>query len=276
MSTETTASLPLQSNGPVPLYYQLELRLRSDIAAGVLAPGQELPGENHLAQQFNISRITVRRALERLEEDGLIVRRRGARTTVAPNLPLPQKIERDPQRVLSFEDEMRRLGLDPRARVLEVATGAPPAWVASLLGLRDGEAAVRIERLGLSGGMPLWLESRYHPLDVGEALLETDLSAASIHKLLESDLGLSVSGEEAYLEATIANSRQAQLLRVEVGDPLLLNQSVTFAGGRPVEALRSYMRADSYRIAIRMRPDQKQPGFGLSTREMHVVGAAAD
>jgi GntR family transcriptional regulator len=255
----------LRVDEPVPLYYQLELALRRRIESGELAPGSVLPGEHLLAERFGVSRITVRHALDRLEEDGLIVRRRGARTVIAPNPLLQPKVERNPTKLFGFEDDMLRLGLRPRARLLEATTGAPPGWAASLLGLPPGADIVRIRRLGTSDGVPLWVESRFFPPDVGAAVLGTDLTAVSVRRVVERELGLRIERTEAELEAAVATRRQAELLGLAPGAPLLQNRSVAWAEGRgPVEVTLAHWRGDRYKLVLRAGRQDEQPSLELA------------
>lgn len=253
----------MQPDGPVPLYYQLELMLRELIESGQWKPGGELPSEHEMAQQFNVSRITVRRTLDRLEEDGLIVRRRGARTTLAANITYQAKNQQPAGDFRGFEDELRRQGLSPQAIVLETTVGAPPPSIATSLELPPGEEVVRIRRLGNSDGNPLWVESRYFPLPIGRSLIDADLSRDSILTLFR-ELGLHVGDVEAHVQAVVATPRQAQLLNLPAGAPLLLHESITFVEGRrPAQILRAYLRGDRYELVLHARPRADHSGLAL-------------
>lgn len=262
---------------PVPLYYQLELALRERIEAGKYDTGEPIPGEQDLAEQFQVSRITVRRALDRLEEDGLILRRRGARTQVVPGTTRRSKApERSPD-FRGFEDEMQRLGLEPHAKVLESTVGAPSPLISALLAVPSGENVVRIRRLGIAKGIPLWIESRYFPLSVGQALLGADVAGQSIQRLLSSKLGLTIARVEAQLEAVAATARQAQLLELATGSPLLLHQSVTFqSDGHPIQVLRAYLRGESYKLVLRAVPNADKAGLELTGGGYLVGGGPLD
>ncbi len=254
----------LRASEPVPLYYQLELLLREQIESGRLHPGDPLPGEFLLADQFSVSRVTVRRALNRLEEDGLIVRRRGARTLISPNLAPQQRRQRDSSTFRGFEDELRRVGLHVDARILESADGAAPPRIAALLEIPAGEEVLRIRRLGSSHDMPLWLELRYFPLAIGRRLLDFDPASDSILVLLQRKLGLQIEQVQAQLQAVVASQRQAQLLSVEPGAPLFLHQSVTFACGQgPVQVVLAYLRGDCYRLDLQAVPRPQESGLEL-------------
>ena len=254
----------LQLGDPVPLYYQLELLLRDEIETGRLAAGEALPGENLLAAQFNVSRITVRKALDRLEEDGLIIRRRGARTLVSRDSRLQRREHSNPGVFGSFEDELRRLGLPVEVTVLESTQGAVPARIASLLEIPTGETVLRIRRLGSSRGTPLWLELRYFPLDVGQRLLAADPTSGSMPVILQERLGFRVQEVRAQLQAVAATQKQAELLGIEIGFPLFRHQSVTMVSGRkPVQVYLAHLRGDFYRLDLLALPRVGAHGLEL-------------
>ena len=132
----------LDPQDPMPLYYQLELNLRRQIEEGLLLPGSPLPSETYLAHDYNVSRITVRRALDRLEEDGLITCRQGKRTKVSPRYTPSDPDKTNKPDFRGFEDELRRLELHPVAEVLEATAGFPTKLVSNLLGLSATEKIV--------------------------------------------------------------------------------------------------------------------------------------
>lgn len=254
----------LRAKGPLPLYYQLELQIRRRVETGELRPGDELPSENSLSEELGVSRITIRRAWDRLEEDGLIVRRRGARTRVASHLPRYTRRSEFAGEFRGLEDELRQRGLSPRARILEIIEGAPPEHVRQALELQGGTDIVRIRRVGFLEEVPIWTESRYFPLDVGRALDIEMLSHASALTALAA-IGNSVEQVEMRVEAVTATPRQASLLGVAAGDPLLLHESLAVAvGGRPVQVTRVYLRGDFYSLVLHARPKGDMDGLHIT------------
>lgn len=249
----------LNPQAPMPLYYQLEMALRRLIEDGVLLPGIPLDSETQLAQDYSVSRITVRRALDRLEEDGLITRRQGKRTRVSPGyIPTDPDRSKKPD-YRGFEDELRRLELHPVAEVLEATTGTPTKLVAKLLNLSANDRIVRIRRRGLVGDKPLWLEARYFPIDVGRPLLEIDPASDSMLNLMESVAGVEIASVDATIKAVAASRRQAKLLEVEDCDPLFLHESVTLdIDGRRVQFLQAFLRADFYQLKLEAVPAERQ------------------
>ena len=252
----------LQRGEPVPLYYQVEVALRRAIEAGQMPDGR-LPTEEELVERYGVSRITIRTALRRLEEDGLIERHRGRGTFVRADSVA--KIERHPGRLLGFEQDLRRQGATPSISVLRVERVEPPAVVARLLGMRADETGYRVRRLGRVDGEALWLESRYYSEPVGARLAEQDLSAASLTNLLEQCLGVHVAGARLRVEAGSANARQARELEVRKGHPLLVNQFAFMdMEGRALEVLHAAFRGDRYAFSFDLSPG--------SSLETHVGG----
>ncbi len=260
----------LDTKTPVSLYYQLELRLRREFAGDDFSPGAPISSENELAQQYGVSRVTVRRALDRLEEDGLIVRRRGARTVLSQ---LAKSVLADHQprsEFRGFEDELRVGGITPEAELLEITEEQAPEFVTAQLALPGDSIVVRIRRLGRAGSNPLWLESRFFPADLGRRIAKADLVHESILSVIRN-AGLDVSRVEMQLRSVQATARQAKLLGTELTQPLLLHESVTYVeGDRPVQVTRVYLRGDLYRVVLHARAHDDGPGLEL-TRGGYVV-----
>jgi GntR family transcriptional regulator len=254
----------LQSNSPLTLYYQLELLIRERIESGELQLGESLPSENALAEMYNVSRITVRKAFDRLEEDGLIIRRRGARTILSPNITFRPKGEGHQGDFRGFEDELRNIGFSPNATILEINEGVPPSFIAALLELPSDKEAVRIRRLGKVEEHPLWMESRYFPLDVGRALVKADLNKGSILTLI-NEIGQKVTDVEMHVQAVVATPRQAQLLEIPANEALLLHQSVSYTEDRRVvQVARVYLRSDRYKLVLNAIPQKNSTGLALT------------
>jgi len=237
----------IDRNRPIPLYYQLELLLREQIDAGAWTSGTRVPAESDLAKRYGVSRITVRMALERLEDDGLIERQRGRGTFVHANAGALTKIERDPGNLFAFEEDILRQGFEPTTRVLAIEEGPPPARLGWLLRLDPDESAVRLRRLGSADGQPLWLESRYFPLAIGRSLQSGDLTTPSISRLIEATCGRQITSTRLRIGAAAATATQAHQLDTTPGAPMLLNEFVFYdQQGSPVQALHAFFRADRY------------------------------
>jgi GntR family transcriptional regulator len=239
----------LERKTPVPLYHQLELHLRAAIDSGAYLPGDRLPTESELQAAYNVSRVTVRTALKRLEEDGLVSTQRGRGTFVTSQAADAQKIVRNPARLLSFEEDLTRYG-PLRVDVLAVELYPAPQRIASLLDVELGTELTRIRRVGSVGDSPLWFESRYFHPDYGTVLGEEELQSASVTALLETMTGLHVGSSRLRISAGAATREQAKHLELEPGEPVLINEFGVYAEGRPIEAARAIFRGDRYAFAL--------------------------
>ncbi len=253
----------LDTKAPVSLYYQLELKLRQEFAGGDYKAGVPIPGENELAAKYGVSRVTVRRALDRLEEDGLVIRRRGARTVLSSLVDRLSAPGDSHSQFRGFEEELRVGGLEPQADLLEATEGEAPESVAAKLGLECHDIVVRIRRLGRAGDKPLWLESRFFPLELGRVIAKADLAHQSILGLIRS-AGFDVVRVEMDIRPVQPTLRQAAMLGVEAAQPLLLHESVSYIeGDRPVQIVRVHLRGDLYSVALQGRPNDDMPGLQL-------------
>ncbi len=265
LKRERHSGAALARHQPVPLYYQLETLLRKAIETGEYESGVTLPTEGELATRHGISRVTVRQALQRLEDDGLIVRQRGKRTIVAQGGRAKGRIERNLTNIRGFEEDMLRLGLNPRAEILEVETVTAQGSLIELLGVPRDVELLRVRRRGLSNSKPLWLESRYFPMDIGSALLASDeLSAAAVMPLVEKHSGYSITDIEITLEAAVATERQAGLLGIPLASPIhRYEKRVIGSKSKVLLYMRAAFPAGYFRFTY---SHHAQPGLALNTK----------
>jgi GntR family transcriptional regulator len=211
-------------------------------------PDGRLPTEEDLAKQYQVSRLTVRSALRRLEEDGLIERRRARGTFVCREALA--KLVRDHAR-FGFEEDLRRHGGTPAVELLSIERVESPKFVAECLQIATNEPIYLVRRLGRVDGEPLWLERRYFPLDIGAKLVEHDLTDGSTTQLLEQVLGVRITSARMQIDAAVANARQARYLAVRKGHPLLVSHVTSYdATGHPLQLMRAAFRGDRYAIAL--------------------------
>ena len=254
----------LERQQPVPLYYQLELHLREAIESGRFRPGEQMPPENELSRLYGVSRVTVREALRRLEEDGILSRTPRRGTIVLPEAIEGRKIERNPARLLGFEEDIARYGLKPRVELLALEPYPVPDRIAALLELSPGHKVVRARRLGWAGETPLWVESRYFPPRTAESVTPEDLARTSVTTFLHAVKGLNITSTRLRITAGAASASQAKLLNVEPGDPVLINEFAFFeASGCPVEAARAVYRADRYAFTFEAGPASRSGEIAL-------------
>lgn len=212
---------------PVPLYIQIDEELRGQIESGDLGPLAQVPSETDLAEHFRVSRMTARKALDRLVADGMLFRQPGKGTFVAPT-----KIAHGASQGLSFSDAMSAQGRTTETRVLEAEIVAAPSNVARALSLPPGAQAIFLRRLRVVDGQPAAIHLSYMPSRLS-ALLEFDLSG-SLSQLM-SRVGARVERSEDSVEAVLATGEEAALLEVPQGSPLVLISGTAYsAGNEPI------------------------------------------
>ena len=231
-----------ERSAPVPLYYQLKEWLSSRILSGDLAPGTRLPGEYELCEKLGISRGVVRQALSELRYEGLVHRARGKGTFVSE----PKTTEGLIEGLRGLADDAALRGKRIESKVLLRRVGPASAAVASALELTPGDPVVEIERLRALDGVPQVLVLTYLPATMVPGLLDHELGGQeSLYRVLREEYGLSILSSVRRVEAIVADSREARLLQVSTGDPLLVLRSVGYTTGRrPFDYFIAHHRGD--------------------------------
>src|SRR5579875_1392771 len=155
-----------------PIYLRLRELLRSSIASGTWKPGQAIPSEPLLAEQFGVARMTVRQAIDGLIHEGLLVRVRGSGTFVTQF-----RVERELSRLHGFSEDMRARSMAPSARMLAREVVPAPVEVSQHLSLGRREAVIYLQRLRLADGLPMAVETSYLNYEFCRGVLDADLEA---------------------------------------------------------------------------------------------------
>lgn len=223
-------------------------RQLQDLVATTLRPGDALLGERQLEEQFGVSRITVRRAISDLVQDGALVRIKGKGTFVSHGLV------RSTLHLASFNEDMRAAGFEPSTRVITATTAEPAAAAAEHLGLGPGQDAYQVRRLRLANGAPVSVDESWLPPRLLPDLLSEDLTG-SLYRVLAAS-GHPVQHVEQTVEAAAAPEETAALLDIEPGAPVLLFRRRSFTGeddpGTPIEYSISTYRSDRYQVSMRL------------------------
>ncbi|MFV1949741.1 MAG: GntR family transcriptional regulator [Anaerolineales bacterium] len=234
-------NLPIDRNSLIPFYIQVIDSLTEYIDNNHLPPGHQLPGEADLCQSFNVSRTVIRQALQELEYKGLIYKEKGRGTFVAE----PKIHEGLFQELTGFYQDMVAKGHRPMTDVLKQEKVLATKKVAAFLDLTPGTAVIQIDRLRFINQEPIVYVTTYLPFDLCPALLDVDLSNQSLYAYLEQEHGLLIARGKRFLEAVIANQLEAELLKIDIGAPLLLLNSVSYLpDGKPIEYFHAVHRGD--------------------------------
>ena len=222
------------------------LLLQEEILRGQHAPGGLLDGEQKLAQRLGVSRVTIRRALDALAQDGMITRRAGSGTVVQAQASQPP-VRAD---FTTLIPQLVEFDQKTTARLLSFSYGTAPASVAEAMGLPlDGRVQTAV-RVRLAQGRPFSHLTTYVPEAIAENYTEADLASTPLFRLLERS-GVSIERAHQSVSATLAAPDVADVLGLSVGAPVLsLNRVVMDDKGQGVEYLSALYRPDMFRLEM--------------------------
>jgi len=228
---------PLDPKSSLPLYQQLQRTLREAIDKRVLSPDDALPAERELADDLAVSRITVRKAIDGLVSEGLLVRRQGSGNFVSA------RIEKNFAKLTSFSEDMRARGRNPRSVWLKRSEGTVTPEEALTLRLSPGTPVFRFHRIRFADDAPMALE--YCTVEAS-ALRSIKAVDASLYEALEKTGHRPVRALQR-LRAVLLTTEQAKLLKSHEGEAGLMVERVGFLNdGRAIEFSQSYYRGDTY------------------------------
>ncbi|HET9329822.1 MAG TPA: GntR family transcriptional regulator [Steroidobacteraceae bacterium] len=227
----------LDDKSSLPLYQQLQRALRQAIESRVLGPDDALPPERDLALDFSVSRITVRKAIDGLVSEGMLVRRQGSGTFVCA------RVEKNFSKLTSFSEDMRARGRNPRSVWLRKSAGTVSPEEALTLRASPGTPVYRFHRIRFADDAPMALE---YATILAECLPSLEAVESSLYAALEHAGNRPVRALQR-LRAVLFTAEQAQLLHAQEKDPGLLVERLGFLkDGRAAEFTQSYYRGDTY------------------------------
>jgi GntR family transcriptional regulator len=233
------SGVSLDRNSPVPLYHQAARALEEAIEDGRLPRGSRLESELDLAEQLGISRPTMRVAIKQLVDKGLLIRRRGLGTTVAPK-PVRRAVA-----LTSLYDDLKESGQEPKTRVLALEETLCPPEIAEQLGLGPAAPVLSLDRLRIAGSDPIALMHNVVPVGLLKIEKE-DLERTGLYELFRQS-GIAPHVATQRVGARKADTRDAELLEIEPGDPVLTMERTAYdTSGRPIEYGSHCYPAESY------------------------------
>jgi GntR family transcriptional regulator len=229
----------------LPAYQRIQSALRKRIDSGQLHPGDPVPSERDLAKIHHVSLMTARHALASLELEGLVERRRGIGTFVAP-----PKIHFN--KLMSYTEQMAARSLTAGAKVLFAKIVDNENEAAARLSLPPTSSLLKFERLRHAAGEPFALETCY--LNAAEflALLDAPIGRDSLFGILERDFHVELGYADEEVDATAADPRIAELLAIPRREPLLrIRQVIYSAKGKAIMYVLGFYRSDRHNLVIR-------------------------
>ncbi len=241
----------------VPLHRQLFLVLHDEIARGALAPGEALPTEQALCDQFGVSRITVRRALADLAEQGYIERRQGVGSFVRQR---GHSDEVPP--VGSYMDSLRQAQFQTSIDVVEHDTRTPSA-IGDALGVTGEMLHILRVRRERRTHEPLMVTEAWLPTDLADTLITSALRRTPLYELLAT-AGVVVDRMQHEITAEIAGPRNARLLNTAIGSALLRVNRLAFVAGSPHHYVSILLSPNRSRVLLSQTAAELQTGDGLA------------
>lgn len=247
---------------PLPLYHQLQGVLKAEIESGKWRPDEQLPNEARLAERFEVSKITVRQALQELAELGYIRRDHGRGTFIAR-----RKFDEGPRELTSFTEEMRRHDLAAASRILGQRVAAADVRTANALRLPARSRVFVLKRVRLADGEPISLQTAHIPAAFVPGIRIAE--GASLYDVLQSQYHLYAARARETYSVAAAAAPAAKLLGIPARTPVFAVERVTLLPNeKPFEFVQSIIRGDKYSIVLDLVKD------GAEQRKLTLRGAA--
>lgn len=227
-----------------PRYIKIHNEIQSRIEKGYWQVGQRIPAERELAQEFMVSRMTLRQALQTLVDEGILERRIGAGTFVAQ-----RKIQDKMSGITSFTELTRRQGKVPSSQTVSYLVTEPSLSEAEKLKLAENQKILRMERIRFADDEPICFEVAALPFDMVADYRQSQVTT-SLYQTLADD-GLQIGRAQQTVSATVASERIAELLKVKRGSAILMLRQVTaLKDGRPFEYVRTHYAGDRFEFYL--------------------------
>jgi GntR family transcriptional regulator len=237
--------MPERRRDGLPAYQKIQRAIRLRIESKQLKPGDAVSSERELARLHNVSLMTARHALATLELEGVVERRRGAGTFVAP-----PRIQFN--KLMSYTEQMASRGLTPSSKVINAKIVEDEQEIAARLGLPATGRMVKLERVRLTSDEPFAMETCYLPAAEFGGLVNAPLGRGSLFATLEHDYGIELAYADEEVDATVAEGRIAQLLNLRSGAPLLRIRQVIYSSkNKPVIYVIGVYRSERHSLFIR-------------------------
>lgn len=249
----------------IPRHEQISNWIREQIESGNYKVDEKLPSENELTEKFDVSRVTVRRALQTLENEQLIYRCQGLGSFVKDNRSHQSFV-----RLTDFVEDMKRAGMEASSEVISMKPTTVSDQVASTLKVESDKAVIRLDRLRLGNGQPIAFDVTWLPMFYGQLIEGYGLTDKTIYGILERDYDIPVEKGCYRIEAANADDFLADNLKVNEGDALLLIDRLSLTvGDKPVYYQKRYYRTDRivYELMVERKPGAQTSDGNMPLRE---------
>ncbi|MFP4662745.1 MAG: GntR family transcriptional regulator [Halanaerobiales bacterium] len=247
----------ISDTSQIPLYFQIMTLIKHYILSGTLKPGDMIPSEKQLCEIYNISRSTVRQALDLLAEENFIIRQRGRGTFIAD-----KKIRREIDQIYSFTTDMKAIGLEPHSLVLEKSVQKASKDIAKSLKIQANTKVFKLTRVRYAKSEPLLLENTYVPYYLCNGITDIDFSETSLYNILHNKYNLKIDCATETYEAIIVDKEVAKLLNCKKLAPAFNIERIAYLkNGIPFEITDSIVRSDKCLFQVKLKSNKEDVGF---------------
>jgi GntR family transcriptional regulator len=233
----------------IPIYYQLIQYIKAQIEKGLWKENDIVPSERELCEKFQISRMTVRQALESLVNEGVLYRKRGIGTFIAK-----PKVDQGLTRLTNFTTDMLSRGMEPGSKTLETNILNASEEIAQKLGIKQGEKVIELCRLRLANGEPMAMERAFLVYDMAYMVLQESMENKSLYAILREKCNLNIVSAKETIEIAYSNQEVSHILGIKQASPIFLIKRVACLDNQhPIEYVESFYRADRYKFSVELR-----------------------
>ncbi len=239
----------INKTSPIPYYVQLKEILLRYIEINQVKSGEQLPGEHDLCKIFDLSRTVIRQTLSVLEQEGVIIRKKGKGAFIASRKITESLI----QRLTGFHQDMTERGVTPISKVLMQKVIPANDLISEKLKIAHGSPVLVIERLRYINDEPIVLVTTFLPYQMCMGIENEDLTNQSLYELLEKKQNIIIARGERTIEAVIPTKEQCQLLSINKNIPLIKLESISYlSSGTPIEYYYAYHRGDKSQFKVEL------------------------
>ena len=238
----------------IPRYLRVYGSLKAQVEGGDFKRGDFLPAEQELQKLFNVSRTTVRKAVEMLAQEGFLSIRQGRGTEVL-DFKATQKL----QYVTSFSETMREKGFTVRSRDIILDFIAAPRRIAADMRLEADTRLVRIQRVILANGKPIAIMVNYLLPELVPGIEKRIGAMKSLYAFLEAEYNVVIDAATDFISAKAASVAEAGKLEISEQSPLLVMKRITYSRGQPIEVAVSHIVADRYEYCVQCKNRPPRP-----------------
>lgn len=244
----------LNKQVPMPLWYQVKESILENIGFGIYVEEKPLPSEKLLCDEYKVSVITIRKAMDELSKEGVLVKKQGKGTFLRPG-----KFERKLNTFYGFSQDILNQGSKPARKIISFELKKPKKNILKELGRENIETIYEIRTLTLADNVPIILSKFFIPSDYIPNLSKEDMSDKSIYFILKDKYNIKLKQEFWTIEATILDEYESKLLEVQVDSPALLHEAVsTDDKGRIVMFAKGVLRADKCKLSIILNDEKSR------------------